>query len=182
MDDNEQSLPGPLRLDNKSPYLSSKMHIIGHPDEKRLQFDPACIVYTDKETLEDDIHKAMEYLKPQFQNEVTRNKLEEDYGYVVQLYDSRVIFHSSRSIIHGASGSPGIVMDGQEIKVQTMLLQGHPHTVYEALLKDDIERLDGRSLFESGLRIKRLEELLSSDKFRQIREDIFQSVPEKMEH
>ncbi|KAJ8321061.1 hypothetical protein KUTeg_002648 [Tegillarca granosa] len=183
-ENNESRLPGPLRLDNKSPSLSSIMHILGHPDNKRLQFDPGCIVYTEKETLEKDINEAKEYCIPKCKDDFSKSRIEDEYDRALQLYKlgRRVIFHSSRSLMHGASGSPGIVMDGIEPKVQTMLQQGHPYSVYNSLKKEELEVLPARIYFESGLAIKRLEDLLSLDKLCHIKKDIFQSCHVSMEH
>ncbi|KAK3098995.1 hypothetical protein FSP39_025057 [Pinctada imbricata] len=157
------------------------MHLIGYP---RMQgydqiLDPKCIVIcTDKSRRKavTDINEAKAWFKSKFPND--KFPFDQEYNKIESLLtiSEFVLFHSSESTAHCASGGPGIVeWDSDRPVVQAMLVSGCPSFTYST--NRDGSYYNGvkiplEYLFEKGLLMARLHEQLSKDD-EKLRNELF---------
>lgn len=159
-------LPNPFHLKSINA-AATKLHLFGHPGGKKLRHDPACKIIKDQEELENLVKEGILFFtKSGYQKE----QVEKDYNSCV-LSKDRIFFHCSKSISHGASGSPLVVINNEkEVHVIGMLLKGHPEYCYNNKTDmDDRPEL----LLESGISMEKVCSLLNHPSLQELAVDLF---------
>lgn len=180
-------IPPPFVLD-VGP-IQSCLHLFGHPDGNTLIVDPKCEVYSEdqQDQLNTDKKCALEYCT---NNSWWCNNANEDLKTLEQQYQSmlksyqnhKIILHCSESIMKGASGSPVIRTDEKAdnsiaVKVQAMLLGGHPGILYDRLRRENQKQMKQRVFFEEGISMKTLHSIL--DVVPELRNHLFSTTSGK---
>lgn len=162
----DTNLPNPFHLKSINA-AATKLHLIGHPGGGKLEHDPACKIIKDQKELENLVKEGISFFTSRGYRE---DQVKEDYKPCV-LSPDRLFFHCSKSITHGASGSPLIVIiNEKEAQVIGMLLRGHPKFYYNYDKRND-DRPD--LLVESGISMEKVRSLLVHHSLHDLVANIF---------
>eukprot|EP00105_Crassostrea_gigas_P034576 XP_019918724.1 PREDICTED: uncharacterized protein LOC105318198 [Crassostrea gigas] len=146
---------------------ATKLHLIGHPGGRKLEHDPACKIIKDQKELEKLKETGISFFTTKG---YTKDQVEKDYEPCI-LSSDRLFFHCSKSVAHGASGSPLIVIiNEKEAQVIGMLLRGHPKFYYN-YDKDNGDRPD--LLVESGISMEKVRSLLDHQTLQELTVNLF---------
>ncbi|XP_062579488.1 uncharacterized protein LOC134241466 [Saccostrea cucullata] len=149
---------------------NEKLHVFGHPSGKPLQHDPACTILKEDTDLSELKKEGIAFFKKECKS-LEEKDIEESYSPCVISKD-KILFHSSCSTAHGASGAPLIIVCNGSPKVYGMLLCGHPGVFYN-YFNGRLKRLD--LLVESGISMKKVRSLLKSF-IPNLEKDLFRDV------
>lgn len=162
----DTNLPNPFHLKTINA-AATKLHLIGHPGGRKLEHDPACEIIKDQEELEDLVKEGILFFTSRGYG---KDQVKEDYKPCI-LSPDHLLFHCSKSITHGASGSPLIVIiNEEEAQVIGMLLRGHPKFYYN-YDKRNGDRPD--LLVESGISMEKVRSLLVDHSLHDLAANLF---------
>ncbi|XP_062581303.1 uncharacterized protein LOC134243104 [Saccostrea cucullata] len=137
--------------------FEEKIHVFGHPDGIPLQHDPGCTIINNETKLTELKKEGIAFFKKEWPDK--EREIIDDYAPCV-ISEDKILFHSSSSTAHGASGAPLTIVDKGTLKVYGMLLNGYPKQFYNYSTKKDMKRPD--LLVESGISMKKVRSLLES--------------------
>ncbi|XP_062614518.1 uncharacterized protein LOC134276279 [Saccostrea cucullata] len=147
-----------------------KIHVFGHPDGIPLQHDPGCTIIDNETELTELKKEGIAFFKKEWPEKEL--DIIDDYAPCV-ISEDKILFHSSSSTAHGASGAPLTIVVNDTIKVYGMLLNGHPKIFYNYYIKRDMKRPD--LLVESGISMRNVRSLLESC-LPELEEELFRNT------